>query len=109
MPLPADCHAGLPESFVCKLRRPGLERRQIQANRHRPHRRGVIVRPVKHAFFPDEEKARQDQHYKRQHFKESKHLELLVNNCPWIKEDGLNIEKNEEHRYKVELYAEALL
>lgn len=71
----------------------------------------MLSRPVQGAFLDGVDVAEQEDSHKAQHAPEEAWPmcchEVLEDHSPWIHEDNLDIENNEEHCHEVELNAEA--
>src|SRR5258708_17842384 len=70
----------------------------------------TLFLPVERAFFErvnvtDHQNADETQHAPKDCHAVGDHL--FVNHGPWIHEDDLKVEQDEEHRYQVKLYTEA--
>src|SRR5690349_6735450 len=60
-----------------------------------------FLRPIERALLPDIEKSGEDQNHKNEHLHEPEHLQLAVDHHPWIKEDGFDVEQDEQHSHQV--------
>ena len=91
-----------------QLRSVGIDRLKIQTNRNLRFVCLHTMGPVEDAFLPDEEESRQNEDDKSEHLDESEHFQLLENDGPGIKENGLDIEQDEEHRNQIKPHAETV-